>query len=538
MRSWGIASSLLLAWTSGAAAQTPAGADVAAATAGVGERSLLALGYGAMPGGLHAPSAEGLPAGVFGVGLIGGFGFRNKLLSADHKFTRGIGDVAFSFAPVAGLTLGLAFDGRFDKHEGVNPAGDDGYVGDPRLIARYGRRLGTTSAGGQLTILVPGKDAPSVAASAISFEARGLFTIAAGPGALSLSAGARIDNSAKSVVDDNGNDNRMLLSAEDRISLGVSDYHAFVASAYYRLPAGPKAFLGVEGSMDRFFGEHLPASITAPDKPGAILRAAISGGYHLSAQWTALAYVGFAKVPKIGAADLAAGNIALIPYEPAFTGGLAVTAHFGGGKRGGGGGGGITENDCVRNPDACKPVTVAITADVAGAVVDDSGKPVAGARITVRLKNNTGKAITDEKGEWAVAGVPIGKTVSGKTELDDTGAEVTVEVEGKKPKTATLTLKSGPDNKVPTFTLDPVLPPGQFKAVIRAAGTGKPIAGVTVKLAPGGATAVTDADGNISLDVQPGTYKATASGNGYKEQILDVVIEQSAVVVKQFELSK
>lgn len=477
-----------------------------------------------------------MPAGVFGVGLIGGFGFRNKLLSDDHKFTRGIGDIAFSFAPVDGLVLGLAFDGRFDKHEGVNPDGDDGYVGDPRLIARYAKQLGTMSAGGQLTILVPGKDAPSVAASAISLEARGLFTLAAGPGALSLSAGVRIDNSAKSVVDDNGDDNRMLLSAEDRISLGVSDYHAFVASAYYRLPAGKKAFVGVEGSMDLFFGEHVPSGITAPESPGPILRAALSGGVHLNKQWTALAFVQLAKVPKIGDADIAAGNIALIPYEPAFTGGFAITAHFGGPKVQPGGG--VTANDCQANPEACKPVTVAVTADVSGSVVDDTGKPVAGARITVRLKNNTGKATTDEKGEWTVTGVPIGKTVSGKTELDDTGAEVTVDVDGKKPKTATLTLKSGSDNKVPTFTLDPVLPPGQFKAVIRAAGTGKPIAGVTVKLEPGGASAVTDADGNISLDVQPGTYKATASGNGYKEQVLDVVIEQSAVVVKQFELSK
>lgn len=536
MRSWGIASSLILAWTSGVAAQAPAGADVSATTSGAGEARLLALGYGAMPGGLRAPSAEGLPAGVFGVGLIGGFGVRNKLLSDDHKFTRGIGDVAFAFAPVDGLTLSLAFDGRFDKHEGVSPEGDDGYVGDPRLIVRYGKQLGTMTAGGQLTVLAPGKDAPSVAASAISFEARGLFTIAAGPGALSLSAGARIDNSAKSVVDDEGNDNRMLLSSEDRISLGVSDYHAFVASAYYRLPAGRKGFVGVEASADVFFGAHLPDGITAPEKPGAIMRAAISGGLHLTRQWTALAFVQLAKVPKIGDADLAANTIALIPYEPALTGGIAITAHFGGAKRVVVGG--ITPNDCTTNPETCKPINVAITADVTGAVVDDTGKPVAGARVTVRLKNNTGKATTDEKGEWTVSSVPIGKTVSGKTELDDTGAEVTVEVDGKKPKTATLTLKEGKDNKVPTITLDPVLPPGQFKAVIRAAGTGKPIAGVTVKLEPGGATAVTDADGNISLDVQPGTYKATASGNGYKEQTLDVVIEQSAVVVKQFELSK
>ncbi len=535
MRSWGIASSLLLLWTSASLAQ-PGGTEVSA-TAEVSETAPpISLGYGAMPGGLRAPAAEGLPAGVFGVGLIGGFGFRNKLLSADHKFTRGIGDIAFAYAPIAVLTLGLAFDGRFDKHKGVNPDGDDGYVGDPRLIARLSRRFGKVSAGGQLTILIPGKDAPSVAASAISVEARGLLSLAAGPGTLSLSAGVRVDNSAKSVVDDNGDDNRMLLSAEDRISLGVSDYHAMVAGAYYKLPIGAKAFVGVEGSMDLFFGEHLPDGITAPEKPGPILRAAVSGGFHLTSQWTAFAYVQLAKVDKVSAADVTAGNIALIPYEPAFTGGLAITAHFGGAKSASGGG--VVANDCVSNPEKCKPVTVVVTADLSGTVVDDTGKPVAGARITVRLKNNTGKATTDEKGEWTVTGVPIGKTINNKTDLDDTGAEITVEVDGKKPKTTTLTLKEGKDNRVAAITLDAVLPPGQFKAVIRAAGTGKPIAGVSVKLEPGGASAISDSDGNISLDVQPGTYKASASGAGFKEQTLDVVIEQSAVVVKQFELTR
>jgi hypothetical protein len=289
--------------------------------------------------------------------------------------------------------------------------------------------------------------------------------------------------------------------------------------------------------MDLFTGAHLPSGVPAADTPGPIIRFGATGGFHINSQWSAFAFVQGSIISKIDEADVTAGNIALIPYEPLFTGGVALTARFGGAKAGGGGNG-ITENDCVKNPEKCKPVEVKVTADLSGSVLDDSGKPVVGAKVTVRLKNNTGTAATDDKGEWTVSGVPIGKTINNKTDLDDTAAEVTVEVEGKKPKTATLTLKEGKDNKVPPITLDPVLPPGQFKAVIRAAGTGKPIAGVSVKLEPGGASAVSDADGNISLDIQPGTYKATASGGGFKDQTLDVVIEQSAVVVKQFELTK
>jgi hypothetical protein len=129
-----------------------------------------------MPGGLRAPSAETLPAGAFGAAALGGYGFRNTLLSADHKLTRGIGDLALAFAPTDMITLAVSFDGRYDKHEGLAPQGDDGYVGDPHILARLGKSLGSMRAGGQLGIWVPGRDAPSVAASAISFEARGLLS--------------------------------------------------------------------------------------------------------------------------------------------------------------------------------------------------------------------------------------------------------------------------------------------------------------------------------------------------------------------------
>jgi hypothetical protein len=520
-------------WTSVAVAQP---ADV---TAGTGSDSTdttnLVLGYGAMPGGLRAPSADTLPAGVFGVSLIGGYGFRNTLLTADHKMTRGIGDVAFAFAPTDMITLGLAFDGRFDKHEGVNPMGDDGYVGDPRFIARIGKALNKKmSAGGQLTVLVPGKDAPSVATSAISVEARGLLSLAAGPGRLSLSAGFRLDNSAKSVVDEDGNDNRMLLSAEDRVSLGVSDFHAVIAGAYYQLPVGKKAYVGFEGALDLFFG----SDDFGNDAPGPIIKFGALGGYHLNKQWRLFGFVQGAKVPGIGTAATTSGNIVLVPYAPVFTGGFGIAATFGG-KRGGGGGGAKIV-DCAKFPSdpTCKPVSVDLMAGLSGKVVDDTGAPVAGGKVTVRLKGKTASATTDQNGEYVVKDIPIGKSINGKKELDDLGAEVTVEVSGKKPKSVTLTLAEGSDNKAPVITLDPVLPPGQFKAVVRAAGAGTNLKGATVKLEPGGATGSTDAEGNWSVDIQPGTYKATASLPGYQDQTLEVIVEQSVVVVKQFELTK
>ena len=65
-----------------------------------------------------------------------GFGWRSGLLPGsgghDHRFGRGIGDIAFAYAPHELVSIALALDGRYDRHFGVPPTADggteDGYV--------------------------------------------------------------------------------------------------------------------------------------------------------------------------------------------------------------------------------------------------------------------------------------------------------------------------------------------------------------------------------------------------------------------------
>ncbi len=470
------------------------------------------LGYGAMPGGLHAPTADTNVAGTFGMTALGGFGARNTLLSADHKLKRGIANVAFSYAATDMITIALAFDGRFDKHSGVSPAGDDGYVGDPHLFARIAKGFGSLRVGGQLGVWVPGKDAPSVAASAISVEARGLVSLQAGPGRIGFNAGFRLDNSAESV------DQPELLSVEDRVSLGVSDFHAVLAGAHFTVPVG-KAFIGLEATTEVFVGS---------GAPGPILRAGATAGFQISGPWAVFAFVEGAKVPGLTYSDVMNGEVTLVPYEPVITGGLGIQARFG---RGAGGGSTTT----IARNDKPQIVEVIEYAELTGQVLDDLAKPMVGATVTVKLKTTTASVVTDATGTYA-ARVPIGKTVDGTTTLDDTGAQVTVEVEGKKPSTSTVTLVKGP-NPIARLVLDPLLPPGTLKALIRAAGTGKALANAVVTIEPGTLTTTSDAEGRISIDLPPGTYTATATSPGFKTQTLDVVIE-GGVVVKNFELPR
>lgn len=408
-----------------AGADKPAGDIVASPLDDASARPPQGIGYGAMPGGLHVATAEISPRGTVELTAVSGFGFRDGLLESDHTFERALGGFAVAYAPLPQLMLGLSLDGRYDKHEGLAAMNDDGYVGAPHLLARFGSSRGRVVLGGQLGVWVPGKDAPSVAAPAISVDARGLLSIDAGFGTLSINAGFRLDNSARS-VDDPGS-----LSVADRVSLGVSDFHAAIGGLSLRVPAGSRAYVALEGSADVFVGS---------GAPGPILRGGVQAGISISDAFSIVGFVEAAKVPGLTASDVMAGNIVLIPYEPAITGGLGLQARFG------------------------------------GRAVAPAASPI--------VKN--------------ARPVPV----------------------------------------VVPITLAPILPPGQLRAVIINLGTSRPVAGATVAIEPGGATATSGPDGKFTVDLAPGRYKLTVAAPGLKQQQLDVTIEQNGVAIKNIELHR
>lgn len=511
MRRWAIPASLLLA----AEAHAQPAADVTAAADGAEIAAPQHIGYGALPGGLHVQAAENLPTGSVELALLSGLGTRKGLLASGHRFNRAIGDVAVGYAPVRNLAIGLSFDGRYDKHSGSSALKDDGWVGDPHLFVRGIAPLGRLSLGAQVGVWVPGKDAPSIATSAISFDARAMLSVDAGFGVLSVNAGFRVDNSAESV------DEREKLSLSDQVSLGVSDFNAAVVGAQLRVPLG-RAYLGLEGSADIFTGS---------GAPGPIVRGGALVGVALNDRFSLVGYVEAAHVPDFEYRNAEMTELVLIPFESAVTAGVGLHAQLGGPQRAS-----ATRSQVVRN-ETPAPVTVVETADVSGTLVDDAGKPVVGAKVTVKLKTHTGTAISDDKGAFTVTALPIGKTVDGKTELDDTGAELAVEVANKKPATATLTLTRGV-NAVPKIALEPLLPPGQLRAVIINVGTSRPVANATVTIDPGGTVATSGPDGKFTVDLPPGKYKITVNARGLAQQQLDVTIEQNGVAIKNIELHK
>ncbi len=535
MRRWGIASVLcVLLWPLAASAQEAEVTDAAAPTSADEDVKPQVITYGALPGGLHAPSAETLPKGAIQVSTLTGLGRRTGLLGPDHKFNRAIGDIAFAFGIHKAVSLGLTLDGRYDRHWGLAPSGDDGYVGDPKLMVRASSSTGTVAFGGQLGIWIPGKDAPSIAGSAISVDARALVSLPAGPGTLSFAGGIRIDNSANSV------DEPLSLSLQDRVSLGVSDYHALLLSAHLSLPMGDKAFVGLEGSLDAFIGgppEPAMGEIGRAElaRGKQIFRGALTAGFHINDSFSAIVFAEMAKVPGINLAQVADNNIPLIPYEPIFTGGIGLQARFGAKNPSRL----FDEKDCAKhNPPDCPAVKVPLFTEISGTVIDSAGKPVAGARVTLTLKSSQVEPqVTDATGSYVFKNVPIGSTVEGKSTVEETGVEVNVDLANMKPGKATIAQVAEKSNTVPPITLDPVLPPGELKGYVRNL-QGKTVNGATITIEPGGFKVESDADGAFAQQLAPGQYKIKVTANGYKTQELDVTIDPTGVAIKNIDLQK
>ncbi|MEO8845877.1 MAG: carboxypeptidase regulatory-like domain-containing protein [Kofleriaceae bacterium] len=540
MRRWQLACFIVLAMGGGAVAQPGDSVTASVAPADVAS-PLQAVGYGALPGGITVPDAETLPKGALQLITIDGYGYRKGALDPDSTLTRALGSIAVAFGVHELFSVGLSLDGRYDKtrhtHAAVDP--DDGYVGDPHIIGRFAKATGTARFGAQLGIWVPGKDAPSIAGSAISFDLRLLASLPAGPGILSFEVGYRLDNSSSSV------DQPELLSLADRTQLGVSDFNAVFGGAHLAIPVG-RAWIGAEASVDAFLGDP-PSDGAGGVKVGhaaltdgtLTIRGGISGGYHINEQFAVLAYLEGAKVPYITAAQVMDDNIPLIPYEPTFTIGLGLSAQFGHSRSQ------AQFKGCAYTSEGCPAVETPIVSDITGTVVDDSDKPVVGAKVSIKLANVTVDPVaTDQTGRYTFKAVRIGTRAEATQSkpalhrIDESSATISVALDGKKPGTATISKLDDTTTTVPPIKLDPVTPPGQLRGVVHSLPKGNAVERAVVTVSPGNTQVETGADGTFTVDLAPGTYKIKVKATGLQAQELDVVIEVGSVVIKNIDLHR
>jgi hypothetical protein len=486
-RRWKIAvfAALALTW-----AASPADADPTEQN--VGET------VDALPGVIRVGAATELNTGGALAGFAG-YGYTGEVLGTGDAHHRIIGDFSASYRPLSWLGVGLRLDGRYDRHVSVSNGRDDGWVGDPRLIARAVKRLGDYGVGGGLTLWFPGSNAPSLIPSATTVDMilLGSWLPAGKRYTASANLGFRLDQSAKSV------DNAMLLSLADRMALGVSDSNAFLAGVGGTYRVGPIEALA-EWSWDLLVGRNAPAMVSSP------MRVTTGGRYHISEAWMAQAHfdLNLARSPVVDATS------ALVPIEPRYRILLGVHYQFGHSRP-------QEQRSLTEVAEKTeKPKPARLTGHVIW-----GGVGVAGATVEVAL---TGAAhpfsgSTDESGKFEIGDLPAG------------AATVTVRAQGFKSKQTAKTLVVGGTVTV-EVALEKELPPGQLRGVVRSL-RGAKLAGATLSVQPGGVSAVTNSSGYFEIVLQPGDYQVEVIAAGHEEQRPTVHIEQNGVTIYNFDLT-
>ncbi|MCG8419437.1 MAG: carboxypeptidase-like regulatory domain-containing protein [Proteobacteria bacterium] len=464
------------------------------------EQSQTNRARGALPGVHRVATAEPIAPGI-ALFAGAGYGFASSVLAADDSHHRATGALAAGLAIRSWLALAVRLDGRYDRHKGdeIGTTGDrieQGYVGDPRFMARVRTQIAPSlSLAGQMTLWLPGQNAPSVVPSATSIDALAVMSVTPPGWPLRVGAnlGFRLDNSAES------SDDTMRLSEPDRLSLGVSEANAVllgVGAAYW---VDPIEVVG-EWTWDVLIGDRAPDLGQSPLRFTAGMRVVISS----SVVAQLLLEVNAADHPGAGPAD------PLVPFEPRISMHGGLFFHFGGPAR----------------PGALSaPVPETGPGSITGQILGRDDRAIAGATVVVAVGNDQRQMVSDAQGRFAVSDLSSGSVA------------ISVQKFGYKGQLTALTLKPGEQRELSlrlAMRSEAQLPPAQLRGFVRSYG-GRGVR-ATLRVEPIGVEVTTGDDGSFRIDLEPGTYEILVSASGYRQQRRPVAVRQGGVLIVNLDL--
>lgn len=500
--------STLLALLTLSASSVPASAQSPApcARCSVADASdaLPGLATSAVPQLQRAVSATFVGGGSYGVNVdpIGSGSLHHRLS----------GSIAGAVHVVPWLAIGLRMNGRYDL---VTAGGrsDDGLFGYPTLSLRLSAEpVAGLTIGLDAQAMVLGAEAPSFELGSTSalLRALGAYAIELGGGrlVLVLNVGYFLDNSRAAAprgVTDN-------LSAEDRLSLGVSDTGAVVASLGAAYVTDGLDVYGEVSSRIYTDGSVIGSS---PVRIGAGAR------FWLAPEVFYLGLGADVRVTPQSAALVGTGTAPNAPVEPALSVMLTVGVRIGAETPPGETL--IVATDETDETDETTDETPTPTTGTAVGRVLEGQSAIAGASVelTSDADGTARTASTDDDGRWQIADVPLGS------------ARYRITSEGRDPVEGTLTIVAGAPTETAS-SMSRALPQGEIRGVIQASN-GTPIA-ARVIIRPLGRELTADAEGSFAVEVPPGEYDVEVSHAGHRSQTRHVTVAEQGVVVLNVQL--
>lgn len=454
-----------------------------------------------------AAAADAAFGGVFAVGrvrpigagpmlsfaLSSGYAYTEDLYELGTRHDRAMGALAIAVRPIPWLELGGQLSGRYDRHG----PDDDGLVGDPRLFASAGGRVGRAARlGVQLGVWLPGANAPSVELDATTVDGSLVFTYAPGATAITARAGYRLDRSSRSI-------DASMLSPSDRLALGVSDFDAAIAGLGVVHRTGAWQLLA-EASTEQLLG--FGHAAWSPSRLGAGVRRALGDALVLEA---------IVEASISGRQTHESFMTDLIPVEPRAAIGLGLSWRPSPARPRARLATTDTPDRVVVEPPPPPPTT----GPVRGRVVDDQGAPVGGAEVTVGATT----VETAEDGTFTVADVKAGDVA------------VTVDRDGfqRGQAAAAVVVTTGAQVEI---TLVRIKPPPVIRGLVRGFdGKGLP---ARIRVEPLGLEVTAGADGAFSIETVPGTYTVVITHDGYVSQRINLTLEEDEVESRSVELQR
>ena len=450
----------------------------------------------ALPG-FHRVGAAALGPENFALAGTAGYGFTESQTGETGSHHRIAGTLGVGLTPTPWLGLALRLDGRYDAHPDDAMGSDNSLVGDPRILLRVGDEVSDgLSLGGQLTLWLPGQDAPSVVFAATSVEAALLATYRSGDFAAGFSGGYRLDQSAASVEDPDR------LRPGDRIALGLSDFDAVVLGLGASYRVGQLEVLG-EVTWDVLLGDGAPGPMASPLRAAAGVRYGLSDALSLEL----MAEATLSERPDVGPGQ------ALVSVEPRVMGNLGLRYVLP-----------LGESPMAREADPVTPTVegpsdgVAATASLRGRVVDGDGAPLANAQVSLAVGERSFETTSDMDGAYSFENLPAGS------------GTLTITAEGFEPQTTTVELDGSSPTEASAVQLVREIQAGQLRGLIRSF-RGEPIVNARIRVSPGDFEARTDAEGRFEVELPPGAYEVDIAAGGYSDQQRSVEVEENGVTV-------